>query len=143
MESTNYFDLNTVRTTICLSLFLLSSSMASKAYTIICVGASAALRLGLHVSSSTFRQRLSAYQLTQRRRTFAVLNMMDIVISSTLGMPNILRDADAEQLLPVPLEHSKDDGAAFVLANPLSPVAETILSCRIYRILVSSYPSRQ
>jgi hypothetical protein len=53
-------------------------------------------------------------ELTRRRRLFAVLKITGTVIYSVLGMPNILRDADPNQMIPVPEEHLGDGGASLV-----------------------------
>ena len=110
--------------------------MVSEAYACICTGVSAALRIGLHVSSSAFQNRISKDELTKRRVVFAVLYSLDTGMSSMLGMPNILRDADPDQIVAVPEPELADEGANFVQVHPHAPVSETILSTKLYRILV-------
>lgn len=124
--------------------YLISSSMMSMAYGYICAGVTAAMRMGLHVSSSSMRGRFTPAELTERRQVFGVLNMMDTYISSILGMPNILRDADPDAIVPAPEEEMHDLGRTWSLANPLSPVSETLLNAKLFgiqaKILQEHYP---
>lgn len=138
LDSVDCTNLNSIMALCCLASYLLSSSMISKAYACICTAASAALRMGLHVSSSALRQKLSKAELSKRRRVFAILNIIDTIVSSVLGMPKILQHADADQIIPVPEEDLPDEGRSLVDEHPMSPVAETIISAKLFRILVST-----
>lgn len=64
--------------------YLQSASMLSRAYSRICVAVAAALRMGLHVSDLSSQEHYNAHQRCQRRRVFAVLNMMDTYVSDLL-----------------------------------------------------------
>lgn len=116
--------------------------MISKAYSHICIGISTALRMGLHVTGQPMRLSFTTEELFQRRKVFATLNMMDIYLSSLLGMPNILKDADLEQTLSLPDDELHDGGASFIRENPTSAVAETILCQKINLILAKILESR-
>lgn len=143
VDSLSCISLNSIMALCCLASYLLSASMISKAYACICTAVSSAMRIGLHVSSSAFRNTMSKEELTRRRRVFAVLKITDTIISSVLGTPNILRDADPDQMIPVPEEHLGDEGASLVQSQPMSPLTEMIISAKLYRILVSrSLPRR-
>ncbi|KAK4497130.1 hypothetical protein PRZ48_011580 [Zasmidium cellare] len=137
-------DLNSIRTLIVMTSYLISSSMMSMAYGYICAGVTAAMRMGLHVSSTSLRNKFTPAELTERRQVFGVLTMMDTYISSILGMPNILRDADPDAIVPAPEEEMHDLGRAWSLANPLSPVSETLLNAKLFaiqaKILQEHYP---
>lgn len=109
--------------------------MASKAYGAISIAVAAALRMGLHVYSPAMRERFSAYELTQRRNVFSNLNFTQCYLSSMLGMPMLLQNADPEQLIPVPEDDLPDRGRSLVLRQPTTPVAATILLCRLGTIL--------
>lgn len=130
-----------------MSSYLVSSSMISMAYGYICAGVTAAMRMGLHVSGSSMASRFSAAELTERRQVFGVLNMIDTYVSSVLGMPNILRDADPDATIPAPEEEMHDLGSSWSLNNPLSPVSETILNAKLFRIqariLQENFPASQ
>lgn len=114
--------------------YLASSSMMSMAYSYCCAGVTASMRMGLHISSSAMRNKFSAAELTERRQVFGVLNLVDTYLSSVLGMPNILRDADPDATIPAPEAEMHDLGRSWSLNNPLSPVSETILNAKLYRI---------
>lgn len=109
--------------------------MASKAHTLICMGIAAALRMGLHVSSSSIRQQYSSYELTERRRVFAVLYFTQVYLSSVLGVPLLLKDPDPQQTIAVPEEDLHDQGESLVSKEPLSPVSATILTCKLMQVL--------
>lgn len=143
IDSVGCFDLNSIMTLCCLAGYLMSSSMISKAYGCVCTGISAALRMGLHVSSSALVNRLSRNELTRRRRVFSVLNLTAVVIASVLGMPNLLRDADESQLLPLDEDSLADEGAYYMETHPSSPISSTIRSAKLYRILVTHALAQQ
>lgn len=148
-DITDCHDLDAIRTIILQAQFLLSASMLSKAYAHICTGVAAALRMGLHVSSSSLGHGhgFSKEDLFRRRQVFSVLNMMDTYLSSILGMPKILHSADTDQTIPLREEDVADQGRSFVSENPHTPISETILCTTVYGILAkvigSRYPIRK
>lgn len=107
----------------------------SKAYAAISIGVGAALRMGLHVYSQGIREQFSPHELFQRRKVFAILNFTQCYLSSMLGMPMLIQNADPEQLLPVPEDHIWDQGRNLVIQQPTSPVANTILLCKLGLVL--------
>ncbi len=137
VDSQGYTDLYSILTLCCQAGYLMSCSMMSKAYGLICTGISAALRMGLHVSSSALGDRLSKDDLTRRRRVFAVLNITAVILASVLGLPNLLRDVDGSQVLPLAEDDLADEGQSYIAANPSSPISATIRSAKLFRILVS------
>lgn len=138
----NSYNLDAIRAVICHVRYLSSMSMISKAYSHICIGISTALRMGLHVTGQQMRLSFSAEELFHRRKVFATLNMMDIYLSSLLGMPNILKDADVEQTLSLAEEDLHDVGASFIGQNPTSPLAETIQCQKINLIIANILEAR-
>lgn len=136
------YNLDSIRAVICQVRFLSSMSMISKAYSHICVGIAAALRMGLHTFSPALRSTFSTDELFERRKVFATLNMMAMYLSSSLGMPNILKDADVEQSLGLRDEDLVDEGAGYVSRNPTSPLAETVICQKINNILSKVLESR-
>lgn len=134
--------LDSIRAIIYQSRYLLSASMMSKAYSLICTGAATALRMGLHVSSPALRSAFSSDELLQRRRVFATLNMADTYLSSLLGLPKILRYADQEQTLGLRDEDMLDGGRAFIMRNPTELSAESVLCQKLNNILARLNESR-
>lgn len=128
-------DLDSIRAIICCANYLMSASMASKAYAAISIAVGAALRMGLHTYSPAFREQFSAHELTQRRQVFASLNFTQTYLSSMLGMPMLLQSVDPEQLLPLPEADVHDDGKRLVAAQPTSPASNSVLLCKLGRIL--------
>lgn len=116
--------------------------MVPQAYECNYAGIAAALRMGLHLPGSSFGGSFMDRQLTQRRQVFAVLNFMDVFISSVLGIRHTLEGVDRDQLIAVPEEETFDDGRSFVERNPYSPTSETILIGKLYRIQVKILTSR-
>ncbi|KAK4612288.1 hypothetical protein CLAFUW4_12869 [Fulvia fulva] len=134
IDTSDTHDLDAVRTLVVMTVYLLSSSMISKAYTCICTAVNFSMRLGLHVSGASLASKFQNSELTDRRRVFAVLNLLDTYMSCILGLPNILRDADPSQIVPAPEEEMEDEGTDFVARNPFTPLSETILSAKLFRI---------
>lgn len=116
--------------------------MISKAYSHVCTGIAAALRMGLHASGPIFYASFSHEELLQRRRVFATLNMMDTYLSSLLGLPKMVKNAAPEQILGLRQEDLADEGQRFILQNPTTPAAETILCQKLNNILARVNDSR-
>ncbi|KAF2720983.1 hypothetical protein K431DRAFT_269508 [Polychaeton citri CBS 116435] len=135
-------DLDSIRATILQTQYLLSASMMSQAYSSLCTGAAAALRMGLHVSYRDIDGSYSSHELTQRRKVFAVLNMLDTYVASLVGLPKTLRDADVGQTLGIPQEHMSDHGAGFIASNPHSTVVESILTQQLFNVVARVNNSR-
>lgn len=129
--------LDFVRTVIYQTFFLLSASMVSNAYARTSTGVAAALRMGLHISSSSLgrEQGFADELLFRRRQVFAVLFAMHGYLASILGVPMLLRDTDPEQIIPVREADLSDKGRSFVKNNPHSPEAETIIATKVFAIL--------
>lgn len=117
-------------------------SMISKAYSQICIGVAIALRLGLHTTSSAVGAKFSTDELFERRKVFATLNMMEVYLSSLLGLPLILKDADANQKLGLRDEDLTDEGRSYVLRDASSPLAQTVLCQRVNQILAKVCDTR-
>lgn len=109
--------------------------MISTAYSQICIGVAIALRLGLHSSSPAIRAAFSKEELFERRKVFATLNMMEIYLSSLLGLPFILKDGDLDQTLGLPDHDLENEGRLYVVQNVNSPLAQTVMCQRINRIM--------
>ena len=58
-----------------------------------------ALRMGYHRDGSHFT-RLSPFQAEMRRRTWAVVTQLDVMGSSQLGLPRMVREADSDTAEP-------------------------------------------
>ena len=67
---------------------------------------------------------------------------MDSYLSSLLGMPNILKDADVEQSVALRNEDLNDEGNTFITQNPTSPLTETILCQKINHIVAKVLDTR-
>ena len=139
LDSLQCTDLNSIAASCYLADYLLSVSMLSKAYSCVCTAASAALRMGLHLSNSAGRETgLSIDELSKRRRLFAVLKRMDTIISDQLGSSELLRCADQDQAHFELEDGSIGEGSAVIDRCPMSPLTETMYSAQLYQILVSS-----
>ncbi|KAK4972507.1 hypothetical protein LTR28_012510, partial [Elasticomyces elasticus] len=93
----------------------------------------ASLRMGLHLSYAS--QHLSVEERTAQRRLFAVLNMMDTYVTTSLGLPKTLRDIDSDHLLLFPANESPRQSARVVLDDPTSLDAATHAHAKLILIL--------
>lgn len=143
LSSTDSNDLDSIRTLIFQTYFLLSVSMFTKAYDRVAAGVAVALRMGLHSSSQLMRETFTNHELYHRRRVFATLNIMDTYLSSILvGMPKMLRNVNAEQTVGLREEYLIDNGQSFLAQNPTSPEAEAVFCHRIGNILAKILEDR-
>lgn len=108
--------------------------MISDAHSLLVTGISAAIRMGMHVSDPG-PGFFSAEELLQRRRVFAVMNMMDTYLASLLGLPKVVNNADFEQTIGLSDEDLPDLGHDFILRHPTDPVAEAALCQKLSIIL--------
>lgn len=138
----NLSSLDSIRAIIYQTRYLLSGCMMSKAYSHICTGVVAALRMGLHVSGSLLDASFSPDEMLQRRRVFSTLNMMDTYMSSLLGLPKMLNRADPKQRLGLRREDLVDNGRNFVQQNPTTSAAETLLGQKLMIVLARINKSR-
>ena len=58
-----------------------------------------ALRMGYHRDGSHFT-RLSPFQAEMRRRTWAIVTQLDVMASSQMGLPRMVREADSDAAEP-------------------------------------------
>ena len=90
--------------------------------------------MGLHLDDSSLRASVTQAELNNRRRVFAVLNMMDTYLACPLGLPKTLAAASAKQTLGLADDDLVDEGQALILQNTTSPESETVLSQKLFRI---------
>ncbi|KAK9364638.1 hypothetical protein V1509DRAFT_613298 [Lipomyces kononenkoae] len=135
LEEVEHHNLDSLRALICQGRYLLSMSMVSRAHSCISSGVSAAIRMGLHTSGSQHFTLFSRDEMFQRRRVFAVLNMMNTYLSSLLGLPKILKGADTGSTLGLYNEDLPDKGRNFVLRDPTEPSADAVLCQKLNNIL--------
>ncbi|KAK4989692.1 Gypsy retrotransposon integrase-like protein 1 [Elasticomyces elasticus] len=133
MDITDCHDVMSLRTVLCMVVYLQSTSMMSTCYSYICAAVAASLRMGLHLSYAS--QHLSVEERTAQRRLFAVLNMMDTYVTTALGLPKTLRDIDSDHLLLFPANESAGQSARVVLDDPTSLDAATHAHAKLILIL--------
>ena len=141
-----YSDLDSIRAITYQAKYLSEASITSEAYLRVCCGISASLKMGLHVSSRTLRTlqyNLSDEELFQRRRVFAVLHCMDAYMSSALGMPMMVKDAEHSETLGVREEDLADEGRSLVQQEPNSYLATTVLCQKLNWIVANIQRDRQ
>ena len=72
--------------------------MMSTCYSYICMAVAASLQMGLFTEGAS--KHLPEPERRYRRRIFAVLNIMDTYVTTTLGLPRTLRDVESDYLMP-------------------------------------------
>ncbi|KAF4334882.1 alcohol oxidase [Fusarium beomiforme] len=136
--------LNMLRAIVYQVLFLAANCMLSKAYTRLSIGAATAIRLGLHVPSPSLGpgRHLPVEHMFRRRQVFSALYGIDTYIASTLGMPKLFHQVEADQLLPLRDEDLHDHGISFVRRCPHTPEAESFVGYRIVAIMAEIHTRR-
>lgn len=109
--------------------------MVSQAYSRIALGITAAVRMGLHTSNNALAAHFTKEQLFQRRKVFAVINMMDTYLSSILGLPKMLKGIDCRNLIALPDPGPENADQIFIQGNPTSPITESILCQKLNIVL--------
>lgn len=142
LNMTESHSLDTIRAVICHVRYLSSMSMISKAYSHMCIGVATALRMGLHVSTTAMNTCFTPDELYQRRKVFATLHMMNVYLSSLLGMRNLLSGVDEERTLSLPDEDLSDRGQSFIARSPTTSLAETVLCQKLNNIVARIIDSR-
>ena len=106
-------------------LYTQVSSMMSTCYSYICMAVAASLQMGLFTDDAS--KHLPEPERLYRRRIFAVLNIMDTYVTTTLGLPRTLRDVESDYLMPSPVrpESLRD------------PMAGTFAHAELIQILAS------
>lgn len=110
-------------------LYTQVSSMMSTCYSYICMAVAASLQMGLFTEDAS--SYLPEPERLYRRRIFAVLNIMDTYVTTTLGLPRTLRDVESDYLMPSPSRpESLND-----------PMAGTFAHAELIQILASTVES--
>jgi hypothetical protein len=108
--------------------------MFSEAYSLLNLGLAACSRMGLHLNPSSQREDFSPTELAERRQVYAALCMLDTYTSTMLGLPTMIKDPDAVQVLAIPKDELADEGTSFIQRNPTSPITATLLCNKLWRI---------
>lgn len=142
LNATALHNLDSIRAVICQARYLVSISLVSRAYSQVCIGIGAALRLGLHTSSVSLHGDFSDAELLQRRRVFASLYLMETYLVSILGIPKILRDPESEPIIGM-----KEEDLARLSLGPCSnstdmSMLEAMACQKLYHILVDTVEDR-
>lgn len=114
--------------------YLLFISTFSDAHAALSSAISAAMHMGLHLDDSASHNIFTKAERYNRRRVFAVLNMMETYLAYVLGLPRALRAACAKQTLGLPDEDLLDEGKAFISHDPTRPAAESVLNQKLVKI---------
>ncbi|KAL2353265.1 fungal-specific transcription factor domain-containing protein [Cryomyces antarcticus] len=102
VDITDCRDLTSLQASVCMIIYLHSSSTISTCYSRICLALASSARMGLHRSVAS--DGLGAVDRENRKRIFWVLRTMDTYITTTLGLPRTLSDDDIDQELPCEVE---------------------------------------
>ena len=86
-----------LQTILCLALYLKAGAALARAHAYISAAASGALRMGLHEEVPGF----PADEQTTRQRVWSTIRILDVYVSSSLGIPNIVSTQD-EDFPPFP-----------------------------------------
>ena len=88
--------------------------MFSEAYSLLNLGLAASSKMGLHLNPSSRAEHFSPKELAGRRQAYAALCMLDTYTSTMLGLPTMIKDPDAVQVLGIPEGELADEGASFI-----------------------------
>lgn len=95
-------DLTTLQAIVFIIQFLQATANLNGCYTFIGIAVRSALRMGLHRRLT--HPRITPIEDETRRRVFHVIRQMDIYLSTTLGLPLLLKDKDITQPLPTEVD---------------------------------------
>jgi len=95
-------DIMTLQALVFISQFLQATANLSGCHTFVGIAIRSALRMGLHRRLTHIR--MTPIEDETRRRVFHVIRQMDIYLSTTLGLPLLLRDKDIDQPLPTEVD---------------------------------------
>jgi hypothetical protein len=130
LNSDNSRDLLTLQTTLCATMFLLSTSRLAKAHSMIGSACSLAMRLGLH--ASTAGAGLPLAQLRARSKVFGAVIKMDAYASLILGLPSFIRIQDLDPIVLKTLS----------TADPHAPTLKSKASAMHFELLRLTMASR-
>lgn len=141
VQNAEVYTLDSLRAIVCHVRYLLSMSMLSEAHSCLATGVSAAVCMGIHVSNP-IPEEISGDEAIQRRRIFAVMNMMDTYLASLLGLPKIVGNVYMTQTLNLEDQMLPDFGHSFLLRHPAESIEETALCQKLNNILAQIGNSR-
>ncbi|KIW42680.1 hypothetical protein, variant 2 [Exophiala oligosperma] len=154
VQSADFYTLDSLRAIVYHARYLLSVSMISKAHSCLATGLSAAFCMGMHISNPR-PEDVPVDEALQRRRVFAVMDMMDTYLASLLGLPKVVRSETDVKPTPSILEEEEEDddddedevlpdlgGDGFPLRHPAESIAETVLCQKLNGILARIGNSR-
>ncbi|RFU26800.1 hypothetical protein B7463_g9539, partial [Scytalidium lignicola] len=97
LDLTNCRTLYSLQTLLFMFLFYQCTGQMTKAYTVISIGLTSALQMGLHRNLPI---KTDLVELEARKRTFWVIRKLEVYVGSMFGLPGSLRSDDIDQVLP-------------------------------------------
>ena len=111
--------LQSLQAVVYMILFLQSSAKLSTCYSYIGIALRSAIRMGLHRS---LPESFNPIESETRKRTFWVIQKMDIYVGALLGLPHSMSDDDIDQELPTEVDDE------FITEKGILPMPEGRMS---------------
>ena len=113
MDITECRDIPSLQAIICMIMFLQSTAKLSTCWSYVGIALHSALRMGLHRS---IKGHFNPIEREERKRTFWLIQKMDIYVGAMLGLPTMLQDDDVDQEYPLEIDDE------FITAKGILPM---------------------